>query len=199
MAHHFIDIQLLQATSSGDVTQMRYLVEEAKANVDAQSARGRTALMAAADRGDIDAVRYLVEEARADVNLRAVGGATALDAAVSRGRLDIVRVLVEQGKCDPRVESTLGLQWWYPAPTTNRSEHKRRVVEVHRYLHRYRLSRGLHTFVMGDCKHRPELVLFAHRLYDPHIIGVVWSFLALEMDMAKLFRNYYFPVYSPDF
>eukprot|EP00470_Lotharella_oceanica_P006913 CAMPEP_0170180794 /NCGR_PEP_ID=MMETSP0040_2-20121228/23041_1 /TAXON_ID=641309 /ORGANISM="Lotharella oceanica, Strain CCMP622" /LENGTH=237 /DNA_ID=CAMNT_0010425559 /DNA_START=138 /DNA_END=851 /DNA_ORIENTATION=- len=74
---------------------MRYLVEEARADVSAADKYGFDALTTAAHFGVLVAVRYLVEEAKADAHAK-----TPLVNAAQNYRLDIVKYLVEKAQVD---------------------------------------------------------------------------------------------------
>lgn len=81
-------------------TAVRYLVEEAKADVNLSLQFGEygSALAAACSWG-ARVVRYLVEEAEAEVNVRLQGGiyGSALAAAAGCGEMDVIKYLVEEG------------------------------------------------------------------------------------------------------
>ena len=87
--------RLRHYSADGDVTAVGKALE-AGADVNGQSASGRSALMLAALNGHVGVVKALIE-AGADVGLQADGGATALMLAVRMGRTTIVRLLLASG------------------------------------------------------------------------------------------------------
>jgi len=84
-------VRLLPAAAAiGSVPVVRYLIEEAGADVHVYD---DGALREAAQHGKLDVVRYLIEEAGADVHVYDDG---ALRWAAQEGKLDVVRYLIEQ-------------------------------------------------------------------------------------------------------
>ena len=89
------------AAEGGSLEIVRYLVEEAGADVDfpqfEANAHGTTALRTAASSGRADMVRYLISKG-AEVNTTSgYSFETALSSAVDEGHDDIVEILVEYG------------------------------------------------------------------------------------------------------
>lgn len=86
---------LVEAARRGNVAQVRALIE-ARADVDAATASGTTALMEAAAAGRNDIARLLID-AGADVDARDRLGRTALDVALRAGQAPMVRLLRGRG------------------------------------------------------------------------------------------------------
>ncbi|MFP3027759.1 MAG: ankyrin repeat domain-containing protein [Wolbachia sp.] len=79
---------------------MKYLVERAEVDVNAQDMFEFTSLMFAAESGHLDVVKYLVKEARVDVNAGNEFGNTPLIFAAEDGHLDVVKYLVKEAKAN---------------------------------------------------------------------------------------------------
>jgi ankyrin repeat protein len=89
------DRGLVEAARQGNAARVRALVE-ARADVDAATASGTTALMEAAAAGRNDIARLLID-AGADVDARDRLGRTALDLALRAGQAPMVRLLRSRG------------------------------------------------------------------------------------------------------
>lgn len=102
------DSVLSAAASSNSFDTVKYLVEEAKADVNLPPESGNcgSALAAAAKRGNLDILRYFAEEVKPAVDLlvhvRIYGNVLAT--AAFAGRLDVVRYLVEEAKIDVNLQ-----------------------------------------------------------------------------------------------
>lgn len=83
--------KFLEAARSGDVDQIRALLDQ-KAEINATSETGRTALMIAAMNGQAEVVKLLLERG-ADVQLQDNKGQTARKLAVEFDQTDIVKLL----------------------------------------------------------------------------------------------------------
>ena len=79
---------------------MRYLIEEAGADLQQQKSKTKTPSHDAAIHGSVELMRYLCEEAGFSVNTPDQGGGTALMYAAERGNIEMVRYLCENG-ADP--------------------------------------------------------------------------------------------------
>eukprot|EP00954_Amorphochlora_amoebiformis_P011414 893470-Amorphochlora_amoeboformis.AAC.1 len=89
---------LISAVLNTQLAVVKYLVEEAHAEVDASGFQGSTALISAAEASDdIGIVNYLVK-AKASVDGRDQAGSTVLMFAAGFGHLNIVKYLVEVAK-----------------------------------------------------------------------------------------------------
>lgn len=82
------------AASNGQLDIVRYLVETAKASIDARSSTGYTALMSAAAKGHLPLARYLIKN-MADPFLRNDFGETAFDIASSVFEIHIATILAQ--------------------------------------------------------------------------------------------------------
>ena len=88
--------ELVEAASSGNLAQVKSLVEQG-ANVNAKDDRyGITTLIVASMEGQLSVVEYLISKG-ADVNAKANNGNTALIAASRVGHLSVVKCLVDKG------------------------------------------------------------------------------------------------------
>lgn len=88
------------AARTGNVEKVKYLVEQAKADVNLRVKghySGMTPLISAVSRGNLPVIKYLVETAKADINLRENHGRTALDVAKGEHRGDIIDYLTSKG------------------------------------------------------------------------------------------------------
>lgn len=88
-------MSLIRASSKGDLAAVKKLVNDG-ADVDEQSAGGRTALIEAAWGGYADVVKYLVEKG-ANINFSDNSGYTALMRASEDGHNTVVAYLVQKG------------------------------------------------------------------------------------------------------
>ena len=96
--------KLFSSAKNGDLEAVKYLVERAEVDVNAQDMFEFTSLMFAAASGYLDVVKYLVKEAKANVNAKNEFGETALMFAAKNGHLGIVKCLVE-AKADVNARS----------------------------------------------------------------------------------------------
>ncbi|WGJ62315.1 ankyrin repeat domain-containing protein [Wolbachia endosymbiont of Frankliniella intonsa] len=87
--------KLFSSAKNGDLEAVKYLVERAEVDVNAQDMFEFTPLIFAAEDGHLDVVKYLVKEAKANVNAKNEFGGTALMFAAKNGHLGIVKCLVE--------------------------------------------------------------------------------------------------------
>ena len=90
------DTPLQEACITGNVAEVRRLVEDEGANVDKATTNGPTPLSTAAGLGHFSVVQYLVEQ-RADVDKARGTSYTPLYAAAANGFLLVVQFLVELG------------------------------------------------------------------------------------------------------
>jgi len=100
---HALGLALLNAAFCGRMEVVQYLAEEARADVEAKSLTGWTALQQASANGHTRVVHYLAAHSRADVEARATNGDTALMLAAKGKRLNVVRCLVEHAGASLRV------------------------------------------------------------------------------------------------
>jgi serine/threonine-protein phosphatase 6 regulatory ankyrin repeat subunit B len=98
--HTDIDIRdhghtpLMRAAQSGKLKTVQYLLE-AKANLEAKSNSGATALSAAICQNQVEVVQYLVNEARANVETKDSFGMTPLMHASEKADEDVVKCLLD--------------------------------------------------------------------------------------------------------
>jgi ankyrin repeat protein len=92
----------------GSLQVVKYLAEEAGADVQCTGPDGKTALMWAAAEGHVDVVDYLLCSQDIDIDAKTAKRETALDAACLKGRLEIARLLVAAGA---RVNSEAINEW----------------------------------------------------------------------------------------
>jgi ankyrin repeat protein len=85
------------AAAGGSLQVVKYLLEEAAADVRWAGPDGRTALMVAAGRRHVDVVDYLRGRQGIDIDARTEEGLTALDLACSNGHLEVAKLLVAAG------------------------------------------------------------------------------------------------------
>jgi hypothetical protein len=107
------DIPVMWAASKGSMDILRFLVEDAGADVNITDKYGQTALMKSSENADLKVMRLLAEHG-ADVNATDKFGRTALIYAVKRGTddsrnpyLDVVRYLCLHG-ADPNIIDKYG-------------------------------------------------------------------------------------------
>ena len=86
---------LFRAASDGDLFWVKMLIA-AKADVNAKTADGTTALFIASQNGHPEVVQALIA-AKADVNTEDDDGYTALIVATMNGHLDVVQLLKKAG------------------------------------------------------------------------------------------------------
>uniref|UniRef100_A0A7S2XDW3 Ankyrin repeat protein n=1 Tax=Lotharella oceanica TaxID=641309 RepID=A0A7S2XDW3_9EUKA len=86
---------------------VQYLVEDAKANVNAMNKYGWTALIHGARNGHSEVVQHLVE-AKADVNYKDDSGMTALIFGLSSCNLEVVKYLIEDAKSNFNAQANIG-------------------------------------------------------------------------------------------
>ncbi|MFP3025899.1 MAG: ankyrin repeat domain-containing protein [Wolbachia sp.] len=95
---------LYAAVCLGKLETVKYLVDEKKANVDAKSCSGCTALHFAAERGHLDIVKYLVDK-EANVDAQDNDGCTPLHIAAQNSHFDIVEYLINHTKVNVSIKS----------------------------------------------------------------------------------------------
>jgi len=83
-------------------------VKEAKANVEAKTKEGNTALHIACRYDNRDVVKHLVKEAKANVEAKPKEGDTALHIACRYGNIDVVEHLVEEVKANVEARNNEG-------------------------------------------------------------------------------------------
>jgi len=91
------------AAVSGNLDVVKWLVQDAGANVESQDNRwGRTPLSWAAWNGHLEVVKWLVQEAGADVDSQSAshGGRTPLSWAAENGHLEAVKFLVQEARAN---------------------------------------------------------------------------------------------------
>jgi ankyrin repeat protein len=99
---------LESAIVQGHLQAIKYLVEEAGADVQRAGFREYNALAEAASRGRANIVAYLLDRPGVDINAKTVG-MTALDAACLNGCLETVKLLVAAGaRVDPLPGDSIG-------------------------------------------------------------------------------------------
>lgn len=106
--------KLHQAAATGDLKEVKLLVQKKHVDVNHQHADGATALYEAAFNGHIGVVQWLVQEAGARTNLGDETGCRPLHAAASGGHLPIVRWLITEGDIDidqPDHKGCTALYW----------------------------------------------------------------------------------------
>ena len=91
---------LYAAAESGDVDEVRELLEGGKYDVNCTYLGGRTPLHVAAAKGHLGVVKVLASEFKADVGACTDSGETPMSMAANKGHLDVVRVLVSEFKAD---------------------------------------------------------------------------------------------------
>ncbi len=84
----------MKAASSGDLTAVQALLQEAATDTNAKDIFGRTALMYAASAGHTNIVLALLEDG-ADAQTKNINGGTALELAKARSYDDIVQLLLD--------------------------------------------------------------------------------------------------------
>ncbi|CAK4758002.1 unnamed protein product, partial [Aphanomyces euteiches] len=98
--------EVFAAVSSGDVDQVRQLLEDSPANVNAIKKINKvsyTPLMVAAEQGDVDMVEYLLSHKEINVNCpssETKKTPTPLMRAITKGHEDIVRLLIQHPDLD---------------------------------------------------------------------------------------------------
>ena len=97
------------AAFGGDMNQVKYLVEEKRADVGEKDDDGVTPLHYAAWGGHLDIVKYFVEEKGVDANVRSKRGVVPLHYAALGGSLDVVKYFVEEKGVDVNVKTDWGL------------------------------------------------------------------------------------------
>ncbi|MFV0948716.1 ankyrin repeat domain-containing protein [Wolbachia endosymbiont of Nasonia giraulti] len=100
--------KLFSSAKNGDLEAVKYLVERAEVDVNAQDMFEFTSLMFAAASGHLDVVKYLVKEAKVDVNAGNEFGNTPLIFAAEDGHLDVVKYLVKEGNTDVNTQDRKG-------------------------------------------------------------------------------------------
>jgi ankyrin repeat protein len=88
---------LASAITGGFLKVVKYLVEEAGADVTHVGPRGNTYLMGAAIDGRADILAYLLGRPGVSINARRASGETAIDLACRKGHLEVVKLLVAAG------------------------------------------------------------------------------------------------------
>ncbi|OWZ23575.1 Serine/threonine protein kinase [Phytophthora megakarya] len=101
--------ELREASSSGDLTVVKRLVECDNVQVDAGDDYGRTPLIFASWNGQLHVVEYLLDHG-AQVDVADHGGSTALRFAASEGHLAILKLLIDRGA----TVNTADLNGWTP-------------------------------------------------------------------------------------
>ena len=86
---------LFKAAYDGDLYQVKALIT-AKADVNAKTAEGYTALIVASEKGNQGVVRVLIA-AKADVNAKTGDGTTALMMASQQGHQEVMQLLKKAG------------------------------------------------------------------------------------------------------
>jgi len=108
-SHSGVGDDLIKAAGKGDLARVKALLA-AKADVNAKTANGSTALMVASEFGDLfghlEVVRALLD-AKADVNAKTANDVTALILASQQGHLEIVRALLD-AKADVNAKADNG-------------------------------------------------------------------------------------------
>eukprot|EP00466_Bigelowiella_natans_P005278 jgi/Bigna1/75616/fgenesh1_pg.36_\ len=98
---------LMQSCSRGHLDVTKYLVG-IKAEVNARTKNGSTALIYASRENQLKTVKFLVETGKANVNAASKWGGTALVLASVQGHMDMVKYLVNEAKADLSHRALLG-------------------------------------------------------------------------------------------
>ena len=96
---------LHNAAKFGHPEAVKFLVEEAGADVESKDSYGITPLSRAAQHGHLEVVKFLVEEAGSDVESKDSYGITPLSHAAKNGHLEVVEFLVKEAEPKANVES----------------------------------------------------------------------------------------------
>jgi len=102
---------LMQSCSRGHLDVTKYLVG-IKAEVNARTKNGSTALIYASRENQLKTVKFLVETGKANVNAASKWGGTALVLASVQGHMDMVKYLVNEAKADLSHRALLGEDEW---------------------------------------------------------------------------------------
>jgi len=92
--------QLLRAAITGNIEAVKFLVEEAGADVEVKDSIQRTPLTCAAMNGHLEVIKFLVQEGGADVESKDLSQRTPLSHAAYWSHLEAVKLLVEEGGAD---------------------------------------------------------------------------------------------------
>jgi ankyrin repeat protein len=88
---------LIIASAHGHSDAVKYLINEAKANVNLVHENKVTSLMYAAASGKVDTMKVLLEDGKVDVNALHTNGGSALIEACTAGASEAIAFLVENG------------------------------------------------------------------------------------------------------
>lgn len=161
---------VMLASAYGNTETVRYLVEEIGVDADAPNRFGWTPLAYAAFYGYEDIVRCLVEKGHVNVNGKDDEGWTPLICAATNGHEDIVSYLLYSAKADVDEKDADGHDALMHAYGCGMEK----TIAV---LEKYIDERALYSFLLGDVRPTSRSTLFAHRLFDRNVMGVIHSFL----------------------
>lgn len=88
---------LIIASAHGHTDAVKYLINEAKADVNLVHENKVTALMYAAASGHVDTMKVLLDDGQVDINALHTNGGSALIEACTAGAADAVKYLIEKG------------------------------------------------------------------------------------------------------
>jgi len=98
---------LIMSAEKGHVEVVKHLIENGKANIDAKTNKGDTALTWAFFNGHLEVGTYLIES-KANVEARNPSGKTALMLAARKGYMDCVSYLVENAQANVQMTCDKG-------------------------------------------------------------------------------------------
>merc|ERR1712062_545805 len=90
----------MAAAKGGQIAVLKWLVLEAKADVNAQANNGMSSVMITTVKGDVPTLKWLVLEGGGDVHSRAMDGVTVVMAAALSNQVAALKWLVEEGGAD---------------------------------------------------------------------------------------------------
>ena len=99
---------LLSAIKSGDVDEVRGLLEQDRYLVNCTDTDGLTPLHYACGKGNLEMVRMLISEFGADSNARALNNITPIRTAAVNGKEEVTLTLIKEFGCDPTVKGQNG-------------------------------------------------------------------------------------------
>jgi ankyrin repeat protein len=96
---------LIKSSMTGDLSEVKTVIEKNENNIDETDRKNKTALIHASTKGHIPVVEYLIER-KANLNHKDNDGKTALIWASDRGHVDVVKLLFP--KSDPNLKDKEG-------------------------------------------------------------------------------------------
>lgn len=88
---------LIIASAHGHTDAVKYLIKDAKANVNLVHENKVTALMYAAASGHVDTMKVLLDDGKVDINALHTNGGSALIEACTAGAADAIKFLIQHG------------------------------------------------------------------------------------------------------